>query len=68
MEHNLKIGDLVIWHNGEGVNLGRGIIVGIRFTSPMGNVYKVNILHADKKIRGSLTRCINQQFLKKIEK
>ena len=43
MECNLKIGDLVIWHNGEGVNLGKGIIVGIRFTSPMGNVYKVNI-------------------------
>ena len=68
MEHSLKIGDLVVWHNGAGENLGRGIIVGIRFTSPMGNVYKVNILHADKKIRGSLTRCINQQFLKKIEK
>lgn len=63
MACKFKIGEEVIWHNGEGIFLAAGIITGVKYTSPLGSIYKVDILYNDKKIRGALNKNIHEKFL-----
>lgn len=62
-----KIGDKVVHHDSKGKYISTGIITGIKYTSPLGNIYKVDVLYSDIKASGSLNKNINQRFLKKIK-
>ncbi|MBP3931973.1 MAG: hypothetical protein J6D47_20675 [Peptostreptococcaceae bacterium] len=66
--YKLIEGDKVIWVDSEGEPLATGIITGIKFTSPIGNIYKVDINYMDKECPGVLTKNIHQNFLKKMNK
>lgn len=59
----LKIGDKVIYHINEKI-ISNGIITGIKYTSPLGNIYKVELY--DKKTVGCITKNIHIDYLKKI--
>lgn len=64
--NRLKVGDLVVNHDNNGKYILTGKIIGIKYTSPLGNVYKVDTLASYSKIRGSSVKNIHEKFLKKI--
>lgn len=64
--YKLKIGEEVEWLDSKGNVLSKGKIVGIKFTSPLGNIYKVNFDLKEDKIVGSTTKNIHENYLKKI--
>ena len=66
--NKFKIGEEVIWFDKEGKNIATGMIKGVKYTSPLGNIYKVDINYDDKDTVGIITKNIHGSHLKKIKK
>lgn len=64
---NIEVGKNVIWHDGNGNELARGVVSGIRFTSNLGNIYQVGIYVKKNGIASFTTKNIHQRFLKVIK-
>lgn len=64
---DFKIGDEVIHVDSKGQYILTGKITGIKYTSPLGNIYKVDVISSNRNFYGSLTKCIHQKFLKKLK-
>lgn len=60
--YNLKINDEVIWIDKEGKKINEGVITDVKFTSPLGNIYRVLL---NGKSKESEFKNIHQSHLRK---
>lgn len=60
-----KINDKVLWFKDDKI-LATGMIIGVKYTSPLGNIYKVDIEYEDD-CKGRITKNIHENNLKPLE-
>lgn len=64
--NNIKVNDKVVWHDGNGNDIAKGTIVGVKYKGSLGTIFKVQIYTKTKEDLSMENKNIHQKFLRKI--